>query len=109
MRRQLGVDRGPGTRVGTPTSTVEPGNLLLIGINDPNPRRTLDRYERTYVTPHARESGRSTARKVLFAVPGFHRAERSLAHFETLFCAARSRASRGIGLTFGGLETHQRD
>jgi TIR domain len=88
---------------------IERGNLLVIGINDPDPRRTLDRYESTFVTPYARASGRSATRGALFAVAGYHRAERSFAHFETLFCAARSRASRGTGLAFGAWETHQRD
>ena len=91
------------------TTSVAAGNLLIIGINEPHPRPTLDHYERTFVTPYAGPRSAQSPPGALFALPGYHRSESGIAHFETLFCAARSRASRGTGLAFGGWSTHQRE
>ena len=84
-----------------------PGSALVLGVNELHPRPSLDRYEAGLIRPLALARPDSTDRRPLFATPGYHRSADSVAHFQSLFGAARSRAARGIGINFGGWQTYQ--
>ena len=86
-----------------------PADVIILGLNDPHTQPSLETYEQALVRPLASTVPESMSRKSLFAAPGYHRSAEALSHFETLFCAARNRAARGVGLNFEGLQTHQSD
>src|SRR5262245_23714697 len=87
---------------------IEPGTMLVLGVNSPSRAPSLAQYEQALITPYARAyTTHAKSRRVLFGVPGFHQSAAAMAHFDELFCSARSRATRGLGLSFGGWDTHQ--
>ena len=87
---------------------VPPGRMLVLGANNPHPRQSLGQYEQNLITPYARAYGaQAKTHRALFGVPGYHRSAAAIHHFGALFCGARSRAARGVGLSFGGWDTHQ--
>ena len=87
---------------------VPPGRMLVLGANNPHPRQSLGQYEQNLITPYARAYGaQAKTHRALFGVPGYHRSAAAIHHFGELFCGARSRAARGVGLSFGGWDTHQ--
>ncbi len=83
---------------------ARPGNMLIVGINDPHPRPPFETYENTLVRPFAMALRKSAQHRPLFAAPGYHRSKEGMAHFESFFCSAAA-----TNPALGGWDTQQRE
>jgi hypothetical protein len=81
------------------------GELLIMGGDQCYPQATREEYKKKLLTPYNWAFTVANPDRKLFALPGNHDWYDGLNSFDSLFCAARDRSSKGN--TIGGWECQQ--
>ena len=86
---------------------LDAGRILVMGGDQAYPQATAEEYENRLVKPYTWAFRTHDPERKLFAIPGNHDWYDGLGAFTSLFTAARSRISGGLGRQIGGWRSVQ--
>lgn len=87
--------------------TLQAGQILVMGGDQAYPQATAEEYEKRLINPYNWAFRTNEPQRKLFAIPGNHDWYDGLGAFTSLFTAARSRISGGLGQQIGGWRSVQ--
>lgn len=90
-----------------PDLLLNAGRVLVMGGDQAYPQATAEEYEARLINPYSWAFTTRDPKRKLFAIPGNHDWYDGLAAFTSLFTAARSRISDGLGRQIGGWRSMQ--